>query len=60
MKDRWMNIGFEDDELKPYMEPEADLNDQARIRESTHTHTQHVQVQVLNGQGAIYSSSSVL
>ena len=40
MKDRWMNIGFEDDELKPYMEPQADLNDQARIRESTaHIHT---------------------
>lgn len=34
MKDRWMNIGFEDDELKPYMEPKPDLNDQARIRES--------------------------
>jgi MAP/microtubule affinity-regulating kinase len=32
MKDRWMNIGFEDDELKPYMEPQADLNDQARIQ----------------------------
>ena len=58
MKDRWMNIGFEDDELKPYMEPEADLNDQARIRESTRTYTQHVHV--LNGQGAMYSSSSVL
>ena len=36
MKDRWMNIGYEDDELKPYMEPQPDLNDQARIRESTH------------------------
>lgn len=35
MKDRWMNIGFEEDELKPYMEPKPDLNDQARIREST-------------------------
>lgn len=35
MKDRWMNVGFEDEELKPYIEPEADLNDQARIRESS-------------------------
>lgn len=32
MKDRWMNIGYEDDELKPYMEPQPDLNDQARIQ----------------------------
>ena len=30
-----MNVGFEDEELKPYIEPEADLNDQARIRESS-------------------------
>ena len=26
-----MNMNFEDDELKPYIEPEADLNDQRRI-----------------------------
>ena len=39
MKDRWMNIGFEDEELKPYKEPEADLNDQARIRESLNMYT---------------------
>lgn len=31
MKDKWMNIGFEDDELKPYVEPEPDFNDQMRI-----------------------------
>ena len=29
-----MNVGFEEEELKPYSEPEADLNDLARIRES--------------------------
>lgn len=29
-----MNIGYEDDELRPYMEPEADLNDQFRIRKT--------------------------
>ncbi|GAU88710.1 hypothetical protein RvY_01351-2 [Ramazzottius varieornatus] len=31
MKDRWMNIGYEDDELKPYIEPETDLSDSERI-----------------------------
>ncbi|CDW53317.1 serine:threonine protein kinase MARK2 [Trichuris trichiura] len=31
MKDRWMNIGFEDDELKPYKEPTRDLNDPRRV-----------------------------
>ena len=32
MKDKWMNAGYEDDELKPYLEPSPDLNDPARIR----------------------------
>lgn len=32
MKDKWMNIGYESDELQPYHEPEADLNDDFRIR----------------------------
>ncbi|KAL7012966.1 hypothetical protein ACKWTF_015120 [Chironomus riparius] len=31
MKDKWMNMGYEDDELKPYVEPQPDLNDQKRI-----------------------------
>ncbi|KAM3718056.1 Serine/threonine-protein kinase [Dirofilaria immitis] len=31
MKDRWMNIGYEDDELKPYVEPPKDLRDENRI-----------------------------
>ncbi|XP_076029269.1 MAP/microtubule affinity-regulating kinase 3-like isoform X24 [Oratosquilla oratoria] len=31
MKDRWMNIGYEEDELKPYAEPELDLSDCKRI-----------------------------
>ncbi|XP_067682249.1 MAP/microtubule affinity-regulating kinase 3-like isoform X37 [Haliotis asinina] len=31
MKDRWMNIGYEDDELKPYIEPPQDFNDPVRI-----------------------------
>ncbi|XP_069185705.1 MAP/microtubule affinity-regulating kinase 3 isoform X25 [Procambarus clarkii] len=31
MKDRWMNIGYEDDELKPYIEPVMDYDDLKRI-----------------------------
>ncbi|XP_071079511.1 MAP/microtubule affinity-regulating kinase 3-like isoform X12 [Haliotis cracherodii] len=31
MKDRWMNIGYEDDELKPFIEPPQDFNDPVRI-----------------------------
>ena len=32
MKDKWMNIGYEGEELQPYHEPEANLNDDIRIR----------------------------
>uniref|UniRef100_A0A7N6AEN7 non-specific serine/threonine protein kinase n=1 Tax=Anabas testudineus TaxID=64144 RepID=A0A7N6AEN7_ANATE len=31
MKDHWMNVGHEEEELKPYIEPEADFSDTARI-----------------------------
>ncbi|XP_032292828.1 MAP/microtubule affinity-regulating kinase 3 isoform X14 [Drosophila virilis] len=31
MGDKWMNMGFEDDELKPYIEPKQDLADPKRI-----------------------------
>lgn len=31
MKDRWINAGHEDDELKPFVEPELDIADQKRI-----------------------------
>lgn len=31
MKDRWMNIGYEDDELQPYVEPDMDYGDIKRI-----------------------------
>ncbi|XP_053088886.1 MAP/microtubule affinity-regulating kinase 3a isoform X1 [Pangasianodon hypophthalmus] len=31
MKDRWINSGSEEDELKPYIEPEADICDGKRI-----------------------------
>uniref|UniRef100_A0A1B6DFJ7 MAP/microtubule affinity-regulating kinase 3 n=1 Tax=Clastoptera arizonana TaxID=38151 RepID=A0A1B6DFJ7_9HEMI len=31
MKDKWMNMGYEEDELKPYQEPEPDFKDLKRI-----------------------------
>uniref|UniRef100_A0A3Q1HTF3 non-specific serine/threonine protein kinase n=1 Tax=Anabas testudineus TaxID=64144 RepID=A0A3Q1HTF3_ANATE len=31
MKDRWINAGFDEEELKPFMEPELDIRDQKRI-----------------------------
>jgi len=31
MKDRWMNMGYEEEELKPYTEPVQDWNDVKRI-----------------------------
>uniref|UniRef100_A0A673IJS0 non-specific serine/threonine protein kinase n=1 Tax=Sinocyclocheilus rhinocerous TaxID=307959 RepID=A0A673IJS0_9TELE len=30
MKDRWMNVGYEDNELKPYIEPQPDYKDPKR------------------------------
>ncbi|XP_042615774.1 serine/threonine-protein kinase MARK2-like isoform X2 [Cyprinus carpio] len=30
MKDRWMNVGHEDDELKPYVDPQPDYKDPRR------------------------------
>ncbi|XP_059907442.1 MAP/microtubule affinity-regulating kinase 3a isoform X3 [Gadus macrocephalus] len=31
MKDRWINAGFDEDHLKPFLEPEMDITDQKRI-----------------------------
>ncbi|XP_073699942.1 serine/threonine-protein kinase MARK1 isoform X2 [Garra rufa] len=31
MKDRWINVGHEEEELKPYTEPESDFSDTKRI-----------------------------
>lgn len=31
MKDKWMNVGYEDEELKPYIEPEPDFSDTRRM-----------------------------
>ncbi|CAF0793681.1 unnamed protein product [Rotaria sp. Silwood1] len=44
MKDKWMNINYENDELKPYEEPNQDFNDNYRIeiitRDGTYTREQ--------------------
>lgn len=31
MKDRWINVGHDEEELKPYTEPEPDFSDTKRI-----------------------------
>jgi MAP/microtubule affinity-regulating kinase len=31
MKDKWMNMGYEEDELKPFIEPTLDISDEKRI-----------------------------
>ncbi|KAI5633821.1 protein kinase domain-containing protein [Phthorimaea operculella] len=31
MRDKWMNTGYEDDELRPYQEPQQDFKDHKRI-----------------------------
>jgi len=47
MKDRWMNINYENDELKPYEEPILDLNDNYRI-ETIIRDTNHTREQILD------------
>ena len=31
MSDKWMNIGHEDDALKPYIQPAPDFTDEKRL-----------------------------
>lgn len=31
MKDRWINAGSDEDDMKPFTEPELDIKDQKRI-----------------------------
>jgi len=33
MRDRWMNVGYEDDELKPFIDPQPDYKDPRRTGE---------------------------
>lgn len=35
MKDKWMNVGYEVDELKPHVEPVENYNDPERIGENS-------------------------
>lgn len=32
MKDKWMNVGYEDDELRPFVEPKQNYNDPVRFQ----------------------------
>lgn len=36
MSDKWLNIGYEDNILKPYTEPPPDYNDTERLGKSLH------------------------
>ncbi|XP_068202327.1 MAP/microtubule affinity-regulating kinase 3-like isoform X20 [Palaemon carinicauda] len=45
MKDRWMNIGYEDDELKPYIEPVMDFEDLKRIELLTEMGYSHIEIE---------------
>lgn len=33
MKDKWMNVGYEDDELRPYIEPKPNFSDSTRFQQ---------------------------
>ncbi|XP_055838986.1 MAP/microtubule affinity-regulating kinase 3 isoform X14 [Episyrphus balteatus] len=41
MSDKWMNMGFEDEELKPYIEPKQDLADPKRIGKTVWSNCNH-------------------
>jgi hypothetical protein len=43
MRDKWMNIGYEEEELKPFTEPPKDLNDPARIGNSSSSDSPQLQ-----------------
>lgn len=49
MKDKWMNMGYEEDELKPYVEPMPDLKDQKRIGKTGTVHKSNIfQKEIIN------------
>lgn len=45
MKDKWMNLCYEEDELKPYIEPEPELNDQRRVDALIHVGHQREEIE---------------
>ncbi|MGH0157439.1 UNVERIFIED_CONTAM: hypothetical protein FKN15_068574 [Acipenser sinensis] len=52
MKDRWMNVGHEEEELKPHTEPEPDFSDTKRIGQ-----TQLMLCVVFEGSESVSSSN---
>lgn len=53
MSDKWMNMGFEDDELKPYIEPKQELADAKRIGK---TGTVYINSQLITVFNSLISS----
>lgn len=35
MRDKWMNTGYEEEELRPFIEPQQDFKDHKRIGDNT-------------------------
>lgn len=42
MKDKWINVGYDTDELKPHTEPEEDFGDTNRIGEKRILHEHYL------------------
>lgn len=42
MRDKWMNMGYEEDELKPFIEPQSDLKDPKRIGKTGTVHNNFI------------------
>lgn len=43
MKDKWINIGYEGEEMKPFTEPGEDFNDTSRIGDAHFLLSGHLQ-----------------
>lgn len=48
MKDKWMNLGCEEDELKPYVEPEQDFKEPKRIGNLINASNSLLSIKLLN------------
>lgn len=62
MRDKWMNTGYEEDELRPYVEPQQDFKDHKRIGENynliTLKYSRYCYELIRNGvQGFCYCNS---
>ncbi len=58
MKDKWMNIGFEGEDLQPYLEPEADISDELRIRKLCTVSQRTCRVRPFNALSKVLSWSN--